>query len=329
MRRVGWCLGFAGLFCLPARAQITFTVSELPAAAGDYIQEYVTASSNPSSLIGPTGGPQTWDFSYAEQSGDIVRQMKIVPPAYDGQQATFPNAGYAEYYTDASGTQELDYYSITNHAGRYYFGSSVPGEGVTNTFSPPGFDLPAILGYGTNWSYSYGTSFGGITETDAVSARVDAYGTVKLPQLGSFPALRVNQTTTTAEYIPGYGLFDTYYIREYYWLVPGFDKAVHIVSQSDPSPPPALFTDGYEVRRVFATNTVAFAPSLVAGLSLNRFKGNAVLNWVSASNASAYQVQAAGDRAITNWQLLASPATNSWSEPLTATQRFYRVFIEP
>jgi hypothetical protein len=57
--------------------------------------------------------------------------------------------------------------------------------------------------------------------------------------------------------------------------------------------------------------------------------GQAVFNWLAASNASAYQVQAVGGLAKTNWQVLASPATNSWSESTTTTQRFYRVFIEP
>ena len=323
-----YCLCLTCLGSLPARAQITFTASELPAVAGDYVDEYVSANTDPSAMIGTTGGPQIWDFSQAPQSADIVRRMAIVLTTDGGQQASFPKASYAEYYTDDTGTQERDYYNISNSFGRYYFGSYIPNE-VTNTFSPPAIDIPAIAGYGTNWSYVFSTSYGGITETDTVSAAVDAYGTVLLPQLGSFPALRVNQLTTNVEYLPFVGPSATNYIREYYWLVPGFDKAVHIVSQQDSTPPPAKFTSAVEVRRVFATNYVMNVPSPVGSLRINLLKGKALLNWLVESNASAYQVQAVGDLAMTNWLILASPATNFWSEPLTSTQRFYRVFVEP
>ena len=166
------------------------------------------------------------------------------------------------------------------------------------------------------------------SEQDTVSATADAFGTVILPKLGSFQALRVNQLTTTLAFYNGQYLY-TIYMREYYWLVPGFDKAVHIVSQADYAPIPAIFTSAHEIRRVFATYAVSNTPRPVAGLRIKLQQGQATLNWPAATNASAYQVQAMGGLAQTNWQVLASPATNSWSESTTTTLRFYRVFIEP
>lgn len=117
--------------------------------------------------------------------------------------------------------------------------------------------------------------------------------------------------------------------REYYWLVPGFDKAVHIVSDTESSPPLEPLTFANEVRRVFSRSLVASGPNPVGRLAIQLAKGRAVLNWTTATNASAYQVQGIGSPGNTNWQILSSPATNYWSEALTATQRFYRVFITP
>ena len=322
----GLCLSCLG--GLSAQAQITFTANKLPAVVGDYADEYVSTDTDPSAIIGPTGGPQAWDFSYALQSGDIIRRMDIVSPTNGGYQASFPQATYAERYTDVpDNVLEWDYYNIVTNAGRHYFGSCVPNT-VTNVFSPPPIDIPAVVGYGTNWSYTMTTTAAPYSEQDTVSATADAFGTVMLPKLGSFQALRVNQLTTTLAFYNGQYLY-TIYMREYYWLVPGFDKAVHIVSQADYAPIPAIFASAHEVRRVFATKTVSNTPRPVAGLHIKLQPGQAVLNWLAARNASAYQVQAVGGLAQTNWQVLASPATNSWSESTTTTQRFYRVFIEP
>ena len=326
VRRILCQLCLAAMAGAVAQAQPTFRASQLPAAVGDYCLEYVTANSDPSGLIGPTGGPRVWDFSYAAQSSDFVRDVSVVSPADGGYQASFPHAAYALYYSDKSGTSEWDYYSF-NQAGRIYYGSATPASGA-NVFTPSSMDVPPTVGYGTNWSYVLNVDYGLYTESDTVTAAVDAYGTVILPQLGSFPALRVNQLTAVNESFGG--LFvNTFYLREYYWLVPGFDKAVHIVSQQYSSPPPALFTSGYEVRRVFATNTVASAPVSLAGLRLDLVKGRAVLSWSNVLSATGYQVKTAGNPASTNWQVLATPATNYWSEALTSTQRFYRVFSVP
>src|ERR1022692_785384 len=85
--------------CLPVNAQITFTASEMLSIIGEYSLEYISTDTDPSKMIGPTGGPQVWDFSYAPQPGDYVRRLDIVLPTDGGHQATFPSATYAERYT--------------------------------------------------------------------------------------------------------------------------------------------------------------------------------------------------------------------------------------
>jgi hypothetical protein len=301
-------------------AQITFSASEMLTIIGDYSQEYITTNTNPSGIIGPTGGPQVWNFS-SVPAADYVRRLDIVPPTDAGYQASFPNATYAERYTDpVSIFQEWDYCNLTTNAGRIYYGSYDASSG-TQVFSPPPTDIPAILGYGSNWSYTCNTTLSPYTVTDTVTNSVDAYGTVVLPQIGQVQALRVNELTE--QLLVWSGIRITNYIREYFWLVPGIGKAVDIVSSESSTPPPASFTSADEVRRVFEIN------SSVSNLRLQVQKGLASLCWLPATNAAGYQVRAIGGLTMTNWQILASPVSNSWSEAVTATQRFYRVFIEP
>ena len=307
--------------CLPVNAQITFTASEMLTVIGEYSLEYISANTDPSTMIGPTGGPQVWDFSQAPQPQDYVRRLDIVPPTDGSHQASFPNATYAERYTDGvSILQEWDYYSLTTNAGRVYYGTYDTNGGAVVWFPPP-TDIPAIVGYGSNWNYKFSTpSIPPYTFNDTVTASVDAYGTVVLPQIGRVQALRVNELTEEQE------LFDsvpvaTFYIREYFWLVPGIGKAVDIFSSESSTPPPAVFTSADEVRRIFEVSP--------AGLQVHLQSGLAILNWLPATDVPGYQVQAIGDLTMTNWQILASPASNSWSEAVTATQRFYRVFIRP
>jgi hypothetical protein len=254
--------------------------------------------------------------------------MDIVAPADGGYQSSFPQSAYAERYTDEpTNVIEWDYYALSAAAGREYFGSATPSTGPS-AFSPAPVDIPEQVGYGTNWTYTTTTSYGFLTEQDNISATVDAYGTVVLPNLGSFPALRVNQLTTSEVLLEG-TLFETTYLREFYWLVPGFDKAVHIVSTVSSSPPPDDFTSASEIRRVFAQFTVPASLTPVNGLHLVITNEIALLTWPATTNASAYQVEALGNLAGTNWLILASPAANSWSEMLTPTQRMYRVFAKP
>jgi hypothetical protein len=86
-----------------------------------------------------------------------------------------------------------------------------------------------------------------------------------------------------------------------------------------------------EFLRSFVTSYFTNQPSLnpVSALRIRLNNGLAILEWPQATNASSYRIETSGKLPLTNWQLLSLPATNSWSEPLTSTQRFYRVFSSP
>jgi hypothetical protein len=321
----------AMLLCLPLQAQITFWSSNLLTQAGQYSRAYICTNANPSTLIGPPGGPQRWDFSQPQQAGETIRRMDIVPPTDGGHGSYFPAATYAERYTDQDdGDQEWDFYSIATNLGQRYYGYYNGPLGGTVVFTNPAVVIPTSLGFGTNWTYSL-VQITALVEVDlTASATVDAYGTVVLPQIGEFQALRVNQLTSNRAW---YGPFPlaSYYFREYYWLVPGLGKALQIISLNSNTPPSSTLTSVYEIRRVFEASSVTNSGGLspMAGLQILVESSLATLSWQAAANASGYLVEGLPTLDSTDWQLLGSPTTNSWSESLTTTQRFYRVFSRP
>lgn len=330
MNNLSWLIFTLLLSCASAGAQFTFRASDLPSQVGQYSRAYISTNVDASGLVGSTGGPQRWDFSHKLQPNEPVRRMDVVAPTDGGHNSDFPNAAYAERYTDeTAGTQSWDYYRIGLNVGRTDYGFYASFLGGATVLSPPVVDIPDPLGLGTNWSYTT------VETTDAiafdpvhanVSATVDAYGTVALPQIGEVAALRVNQLTMAQSFLGG-----IQYFREYYWLVPGIGKAVHVISAHSDSPPPLGFTNTYEVRRMFEANSLSPPPVFtpVANLHIQTQGGLALLTWQPATNASGYRVDGLGTLATTNWQSLGLPTTNFWSDSLTATQRFYRVYVRP
>jgi hypothetical protein len=82
------------------------------------------------------------------------------------------------------------------------------------------------------------------------------------------------------------------------------------------------------VLRVFASNYFTSQTTMTpaTGLHIHLQNNLALLNWNAISNASEYQIQSLGSLNNTNWQLLGLPTTNAWSDAVTSTQKFYRVF---
>ena len=326
-------LVLAGLFSLSGHAQLIFTAADLPSQPGQYSRAYISTSVDVSGLVGSPGGPQRWDFSQPQQPGETVRRMDVTAPSDGGHGSSFPSATYAERYTDEpDGSPSWDYYSVSTSPGRRYFGlyNAAPPLPGAVILQAPVVDIPGSISLGTNWTFSC-VAYVDYEEIDlTASAVVDAYGTLVLPQIGEVAALRVNQLNREQILLGGFP-FETSYFREYYWLVPGIGKALHVISASGSSPPVLDFTPAKEVRRVFEassiTNPPVFGP--VANLRIRQQNTLAVLDWLRQTNASAYRVEALGDATSTNWLLISQPVTNSWSETLTTTQRFYRVWWKP
>jgi hypothetical protein len=311
--------------CLPASAQIVFGVADLPVQPGGYYLSYVATNVSVSALLGGTNGPQRWDFSRTLASVETIQRIDVVLPGDDAYASDFPDATYALRLTDESdGSQSWEFYGVTTNFGRLFYGTDDP-LGGEEVFQPPALDLPDSLRLGSNWNWSAPESADFISITLSSIGRVDAYGTLVLPNVGEIPALRVNQVNAeqlTINYAP-YGPPE--YTREYYWLVKGIGKAVDIFSSSSTTVPSANFASAQTVYVAFQASTLNPA----AGLGIQVQNGQAFLHWMQATNGSGYLVQDTGTLTGTNWQFLGASATNAWSDTLTATQRFYRVLLQP
>ena len=208
-------------------------------------------------------------------------------------------------------------------------------------FSPPIIDLPDAIQMGQTWNratdwtdeWDFGIWVVSVAVHFEATALVDAYGTLVLPGIGAVTALRVNEihktvTTNRPPWIPFGPFAQTNYFRRYFWLVPGVGTALDVLSEGADSVPPAqfdwarLFIRTFEARRLRVGN-VRF-----------QFQNNqASLNWLPVTGAGGYRVERTHDVNDTNsnWQLLAEPATNGWTDNVLpgSPRWFYRVWMRP
>jgi hypothetical protein len=317
----------AALLCaVPAVAQPVFSSSSLPGNVGQYVRAYYSTNVNVASMLALTNGAQYWDFSAPQQSYESVQRTDIVGPDDAGDAASFPAATYAERDTlEPTNQIAWRYYTLTNQ-GRVYYGFDDPvNDPVTPlaVFLQPTLDVPASVQSGQTWNrtvdwLNVADSFIVISNHFATSATVDAYGTLVLPSIGSVPALRVHEIQSYQFYEVGV-LLNAYTNQYYYWLVPGLGIAAQVNNISDNSLPSTN-----SVLRVFESNYFTDTP--VTGLQIHIQNNSALLGWNAISNISEYRVESLGSLNNTTWQLLGLPTTNAWSDAVTGTQKFYRVF---
>jgi hypothetical protein len=330
----------ATLSSLAAHGQVTFSNATLPHEVGDYNRAYLATNVDVSGVLGNTGGPQHWDFSQPQAAGEVIQGTDIVPPTDGGNQGLFPKATYAERTrNESTGALNWSYYQIVGGQGREYYGfvdtNSNPDAPV-KAFSAPTVDLPGPVQFGLTWTRSVDfTDFAVIIDFAVhftAQAKVDAYGTVSLPGMGDWPALRVNEMHEYDYIDTSFGIANyTNYFRDYYWLVPGVGKAVEIISPgSNNGAPPANFTSAATLTRVFETGAVQPAAQPVSALRIHVQDGQVILDWSAAANATGYRVEFTSPLTGGTWALSAEPFVNTWTEPVgTNAQRFYRVFAEP
>ena len=334
---VSCVLLIAALASGAARAQIAWPVTNLPAQTGDYYRAYHSTNQDLSALIGTAGGPQEWDLSQAQQPDETIRRVDIVPPTDGGLGTQFPEAAHSERETDESSTViARRYYSITNE-GRLYYGFYNPIDDParsTVVFINPTLEWPANVQYGQTWNRN-------VKWTDTIvgfpilldfnaDVQVDGYGTLLLPSIGSVAALRIKAVHITDTYFQGDPVpFVSQTNIVYYWLAEQLGIGAEIVTfMGHPLLPPAHTN---VLLRVFETSRPLnlATPFPVAGLQITVRDGSAVLGWEVATNASSYRVESVGTLGETNLWQLTSALTNGWTELLTTTQRFYRVFGIP
>jgi hypothetical protein len=328
----------ANLVVLGGHAQVQFSTESLPHRVGDYYRGYLSTNVSVSAMVTPAGGPQRWDLSQPRQPNETIQRTDVVPSDEAGQDTGIPEAAYAERDTlDPANPTAWRYYTLTDE-GRLYYGfyatEHEAGKSLV-VFDQPTLDVPATVQYGQTWnrSVSWQDSIMGVSISYdfTASARVDAYGTLVLAGLGQMPALRVKEIHDYEVSVTGWQVIDSHTNLFYYWLCPGIGMPLQVILYGSNIfvPTPLDYTN--LVLRTFETSapTNPPMPAPVADLRIGLQGGRAVLNWRPATNGSGYRVESLPWLGYTNWQLLGLPATSGWSEALTPTQRFYRVFWLP
>jgi len=238
-------------------APIVFSATDLLHEIGARQRAYYTTSAvNVATLLGEPGGPRRWDFSYPRQPVESIQRMDVVAPNDASHGVNYPNAAYAERLTnETTGARSWSYYRVATDQGRLYYGfydAVANAECPLKVFDAPTVDLPYRIQFGQSWSrtvdFADCIDAGFIVLDLAVhfisQAQVDAHGTLVLPGIGEVPALRVNEVNTYEITDLTLGLpIPTQHFRNYYWLVPGIGKAVHVISEGSATvPPPNLTT---------------------------------------------------------------------------------------
>lgn len=338
-------MGMPFTFCCTLLAQIQFQTTDLPDRIGeDFWRAYVNvADQDIRPLLGTTGGPQTWDFSYAPTAQERVDRMEVVAPADGGQGGTFALATYAERVTrEPDGCRTWSYYRPVPSIGRRYYGMQdackTPETAIV--FSRSTVDLPDVIEFGKTWSREVAwrdviDAGPFVVEVDVnfnSQSKVDAFGMVMLPELGPVPALRVNEVNSYVVTELTFGIpLDEQVFRNYYWLVPGIGKAVHVISAPATTAPPELFPVAKTVLRVFETSRSVGGPRRgpVENLRVNRGEDGPTLSWDIENGAAGYEIEWTSRLGPeVSWQVLTSTPTPFFSEDLSATvaMKFYRVF---
>jgi len=326
--------------CAAASAQVSFYCADLPQQVGDYSRAFYSTNVNVLPLLGQTGGPQRWDFSQPQHSLEKVWRTDIVSPD-EPNPGSFPNATYAERDTEEPASQiAWRYYSMTNQ-GRLYYGFNSPGaEGgsAETIFDQPTLDLPCPTQYAQSWSREvtwHDTVLGlPVIYEFTAYAQVDGYGTVVLPGLGELPALRVRELHDYEEscyFFEQWVLIASHANIYYYWLTPQVGVAAQAILFGPDALNPTPLPHTNLFLRVFARSGFTNAPvaTPVAGLRIRAHDGQALLDWTHVTNSAHYRVEGIPLVDSTNWQVLGLPPTNSWTETLVSTQRFYRVSAIP
>jgi hypothetical protein len=328
-------LTFCGvvLLCLcRGNAQVVINCTSLPSAVGEYNLSYSSTNIDASALIGHSGS-NFWDFSQPQSPVESILRTDLVPITDGGNEASFPDAAYAQRYTGGIyANPTWEYYRVTPGVGRLYYGfyaSMDPTVDPTVVFPQAAVELPASIYYGQTWSrevdYQIQTYLGipeDIVFTE--SAAVDAYGTLVLAGIGSVPALRISAIDTYSDTFGSF--FDTETDTNYEWVVPGIGIAATMVEYGNDS---LLLSQPYSnyFARVFLNPPVFPPPQAQLTLQSN----TAVLAWRSTVNVGGYFVQSSGDLTGTNWLPVAQLTNQSFVVPISTgvAQQFFRVTSQP
>ena len=197
-----------------AWAQITITGSDLPSVSGVYIRD--NASNTNIIDLNVTGANTTWDYSALTSSGlDTIDYVPVSSTNF-AYQLYFNNPFSSDYDSDLAIdgvdfpsiplvpitiTNVVNYFKIANNDGYYQtgFGASISGIPASIKYDPRDKVLPLPCTFGLTqanqfeWFFQV-PSIGGYGQRKTRTVEVDGWGTLSLPDGGTYNALRVKST---------------------------------------------------------------------------------------------------------------------------------------
>jgi len=254
MHRILLLAGFV-LIQMNAAAQVVLTAGDFPSTVGmTFVTEDDTTAAVPVN-VGLLGANQTWVL--AQPYPGIQSTQKIVAGNTTPYAATFPGANLVTQYQGKLGSQINSFFfddisgSFSTYQEKKDDRILLHGIGVTSsTYAGPIQFAPAIhyfslpLEFGKAWetastfSISMDTSFFGIPATivaqiqDSLVARVDGWGTLKLPQ-ATYNCVRVKSYITLDEklYLSG-DILKTNKSRtiNYFWVAEKYGVVAKVIS---------------------------------------------------------------------------------------------------
>ena len=210
-------------------SQITITQADFNALFPIGASENSFADTNAVSVnIGNPGGNNTWDFSgYVP---DFTMTINYISPAGTPVASAFPLSNVVGYFTRTFMSDDTT--TITSESWNYYstgtpsleYGSYSENNFVTpNTQGtietaiihyPPFNEYDFPVTFTKTWSRTDSTetesSFNGVPTgfvsviKSVINYNIDAWGTLILPDGGSYPALRLREDETSTTYFSGF-----------------------------------------------------------------------------------------------------------------------------
>jgi hypothetical protein len=313
-----------------------------------------------SNQIGTAGTNKFWDFSTGPV--DQIQRYDYLSASTVPEAVDFPLAQVVERKTvEGGGDTDWLMFEQVPGVGRRVYGavSEVTLLGLQPLiFAPAPIDFPDTISYGDAWNNDFawqvievigtdpedptiGFSFG-IRQTYTVAFTVDAWGIVRLPNLGLLPALRVNgEQTIVSDYYDednsSWVNLVNDYSRVYYWLSPDHGIVAQLQSANYTTTAPASFDRALGFVRMFETNkepgSTSTDPQQVEGLKVDVSNGLVLIEWQKAANTSRYRVEYSSNGfEAEDWQPLGAETQDSYMfDPagLSGQARFYRVVSLP
>ncbi|HRG59859.1 MAG TPA: T9SS type A sorting domain-containing protein [Bacteroidia bacterium] len=238
-------------------AQITINSSDLPTTSGTYVRD--NAGNTSIIDLNVTGPNTTWDYSGLSSNGIDTIQYMTVSSTNFAYQLYFNNPFSPDYDSDLAVdgvdfpsipavpitiTDVVNYFKKANNDGYYQtgFGASISGLPASIKYTPRDKVLPLPCTYGLTesnlfeWNFAV-PSVGTYGQRKTRTVEVDGWGTLNLPNGGTYNTLRVKSTIEGIDtvYIDqfSFGIAIPSTQLEYKWYAQGEGEPVLTVTATD------------------------------------------------------------------------------------------------